>query len=683
MHKVIRDVIHGDITIEEKFLKVVDTKEFQRLHRIKQLSVADMIFPGATHSRFSHCIGTYHVMSLCVQHFQTSLKEEGDFEEFSEDEVNPILLAALLHDLGHASFSHAFEVVSKRFGIGKTHEEWTCELITSESTEIHEVIMREFGNDMPQKVVEVIKHQQSVKKQPNSSFRNIDLLHILSSLISSQLDADRMDYLLRDSFFCGVKVGNIDIQRIISALQLTVKDNNFFVCVPEKFVPDIEAYVLARYQMSKIVYYHDLKLCYENLIVKILSRAKELYKNNKLNDIPLFFKCFFDNKLSVDNYIELDDVSIISQFQIWKNLDDDILKNLCIQFLYRRNLSKANILDNSSEKLEDFKSKLKDLFSPYGYDVNDFQNEYFWSEGKKEFSAYSVKKENIWVLKNNGIIEDFTKISRLFTELVNTDNSGKILMNNENAVYINYPLIHYLPVEKTKEVENSIRKLVEQYDVRNNIEIEKKYIVKNKCIFRDIEEFFKNEGFSISKKQKKQTDIYFDTDDYQLLKNKITTRIRKIKNKNEMTVKFPVKTDSENIESERFEYKKNLGNKEEIDHEFFAERVKKLKLNINSKLLKRSLIVCNERIAMTVQKNSVIFEIAFDTVKYVVPKNPNDCEKENQIEIELKSSYQHRVNLQILSSKLEKNLDNKLEITTDSKYKRGLSCFGIKVENNN
>lgn len=148
MYKIIRDAIHGDITVDEKFLKVIDTKEFQRLRRIKQLSVADVIFPDAVHTRFSHCIGTYHVMSLFIEHFQKLLNEVG-VKVFSSDERNLILLAALLHDLGHGSFSHAFEVVSNKLGIEKTHEEWTCDLIISEKTEIHTVIIQEFGVDMP------------------------------------------------------------------------------------------------------------------------------------------------------------------------------------------------------------------------------------------------------------------------------------------------------------------------------------------------------------------------------------------------------------------------------------------------------------------------------------------------------------------------------------------------------
>lgn len=678
MYKIIRDAVHGDIAVDEKFLKVIDTKEFQRLHRIKQLSVADMIFPGATHSRFSHSLGTYYVMTLFIDHFKKVLNETGS-ATFSDDDVKVILLAALLHDLGHGPFSHAFEIVSKKLDIEKKHEEWTCELIISEETEINKVLKNEFGNDIPQKVVDVIKHQQSVKNKLSGSLQHLDLSSILSSLISSQLDADRIDYLLRDSFFCGVKFGNIDIQRIINSLQLTVMNNDYFVCIPEKFVPDIEAYVLARYQMSKIVYYHDLKICFEDLIVKILSRAKDLYKNRKLSEIPLFFKHFFDNSLSVNDYIELDDYSLTSQFQIWKNVNDEELKTLCNQFIYRNTLSKTNILDNSNDKINEFKIQLKELFDKYGYKINDFKNELFWTEGEKDFSAYSVKKENIWVLRNNGVVEDFKNVSKLFNELDNTDDSGKLLKNNGNAVYINYQLIRFLNVEKYEKLEQDIRTLVQDYNARNNIEIEKKYIVNNTTVFNEVLEFFKNKDYFVKEKERKQLDTYFDTDDYKLLNNGITVRIRKMENKNEMTVKLPITSNIETVGSERFEYKKNLGSKKSIDYKFFNYNTRELDLKINSNSLKESLIISNTRRAVTVQKDSVIFEIALDTVNYAIPKKSDDIKEEFQIEIELKSSYLHRINLQNISSDLERTLGDKLEISNDSKYKRGLLKFGIKI----
>lgn len=675
MYKIIRDAIHGDITIDDKFLKVINTKEFQRLRRIKQLSVADIIFPGATHSRFSHSLGTYYVMTLFIEHFKKVL-DEAELELFSNDDVNLILLAALLHDLGHGPFSHAFEVVSKKLNIEKKHEEWTYELITDESTEINKAIKKEFGNDIPQKVVDVIKHQQSVKNKLSGSLQNLDLSSILSSLISSQLDADRMDYLLRDSFFCGVKFGNIDIQRIIDSLQITVNDNAYLVCIPEKYVPDIESYILARYQMSKIVYYHDLKICFEDMIVKILSRAKDLYLEKQLNDLPQFLKHFFDNSISVNDYIELDDYSIISQFQIWKNHADDVLKKLCIQFLCRATLSKTNVLDNSDEKIKDFKNQLKAIFCRYDYNIDDFQNEYFWSESQKNFSAYSVKKENIWVLRNNGVIEDFKKVSKLFNELENTDNFGKVLKDNGNVVYINYPLIRFLGIEKAEKLEQDIKMLVENYNVRNNIEIEKKYIVNNKTIFEDVLNFFKYKGFSVSEKQKKQIDIYFDTNDYKLLTHGITVRIREAGNKNEMTVKLPIIADIEKIGSERFEYKRSLEAQEKFDYEFFKEYTKDSGLEIDSDSLVKSLIISNDRRAVTVRKNSVIFEIAFDSVEYATPDKSNNF-REFQIEIELKSSYQHRINLQTLSNEMEHKLVGKLKISNDSKYKRGLSNLGV------
>ena len=219
--KIIRDAVHGDIFVEDKFLKIIDTPEFQRMRRIKQLSVANIVFPSADHTRFSHSLGCFYVMKQIIAHFDSIFGKMGI--EVSKQDKDIALLAALLHDIGHGPFSHAFEDIHPKGAAQVSHETWTSRIITCHSGTIYKQIEETFGKGTAEKVSELIEKQRRVKSsEENYIIEKIDIFSVLSSLISSQLDADRLDYLVRDAYNCGVSFGKIDIQRIISALSLTV-----------------------------------------------------------------------------------------------------------------------------------------------------------------------------------------------------------------------------------------------------------------------------------------------------------------------------------------------------------------------------------------------------------------------------------------------------------------------------
>lgn len=354
--KIIRDAVHGDIFVEDKFLKIIDTPEFQRLRRIKQLSVANIIFPSAEHTRFSHSIGCFYVMKQIIAHFEAIFKKMGI--DIPEQSKNIALLAALLHDIGHGPFSHAFEDIHPRGAERVSHEEWTSRIITCSSGTIYNQIENTFGKGTAKQVSELIEKQRKVKSsEENYVINNIDLFSVLSSLISSQLDADRLDYLVRDAYSCGVSFGKIDIQRIISALSLTVYDNQYYVCVPEKYLDDIEAYLMARYHMQSVVYYHDMKVQMEEIIHKIFSRAQKLYEEKRLLFCPPALDTLFSSeRLQVKDYIRVDDSTFWCAFQSWSDSDDAELSDYCSTILYRNKLFKLNALDNSSQAFYKFKS---------------------------------------------------------------------------------------------------------------------------------------------------------------------------------------------------------------------------------------------------------------------------------------------------------------------------------------
>ncbi len=668
--KVIRDAVHGDIFIPEKFLEVIDTPEFQRLRRIKQLSVANTIFPSADHTRFSHSLGTFYVMTRIISHFELTFKELGI--KISDRDKEIALLAALLHDVGHGPFSHAFEDIHPEMEKNIKHEVWTTRIITDKNSSIFKAIVKNFGNQAPSATADLIRKQRYVKNEENYELESIDLFSVLSSLISSQLDADRLDYLLRDSSCAGVTFGKIDISRIIASLQITVYNNKYYVCVAEKFIQDIEAYLLARYQMQKAVYYHDFKIQMEIVIKLILKRVFELYIEKKLDFCPTSIKKLLSEDLSVSDYVFLDDSTFVSAFQEWSFSDDPVLSELCKAFLNREKSKKINVLDNSNPILDKFKQEVCALFKRYKYNIEDLKKEYFWIESGTGFSAYKLKKENIWVLVSNGLVVDISQVSKI---LKDTTDEQVIWQDDRNIIFINYNLLRLMPIENIDKLINELRNLVLSFDIRKIVEIEKKYYFKDKSIFDRIKDYLnKQKIYKIEiEKEKEQIDYYYDTDKYELKESSSTLRVRQKSDSYELTIKRPIVNVSDREgQNERFEFQKRIEeNKINNEHDFIFEHLDFLNSNTT---FKKVITIRNNRTPIHLKSKNIEFEMVFDNVSYETLDGR--CIKDYQIEIELKSDYPHRVNLKMLTDEIEKQVPE-LNSTRTSKYLRGLQLHHI------
>jgi len=246
--KKVFDEVHGYIELTEPELAIVDTPTFQRLRYIKQLAVAWYVYPGATHTRFSHSLGVMHVMGLIARR----LYSMGYIH--SEDDVQLLRLAALLHDVGHTPFSHAIEPYY-RDRVGLSHEDLT-EMMILESYDIRDTLI-DYGFD-PREIVMILKGKH---KEP-----------LYNQLISSDLDVDRMDYLLRDALHTGVAYGTIDIHRIIATITVDGEGN---LALLERGLDALENFYLARLHMYKAVYYHKTIVGYELLLRRVYERLCE------------------------------------------------------------------------------------------------------------------------------------------------------------------------------------------------------------------------------------------------------------------------------------------------------------------------------------------------------------------------------------------------------------------------
>lgn len=304
--KVFKDPVHRYVHVKDQVIwDLIAAPEFQRLRRIKQLGTTYLTFHGAEHSRFNHSLGVYEIVRRIIGNFQNQ-------PHWNNDERLLCLCAALLHDLGHGPFSHSFEKVFKL-----DHEHFTQQIILG-STKVH-TILEQVEPGFSQKVADVIDKTYEDK--------------LVVSLISSQIDADRMDYLQRDAYFTGVSYGHFDMERILRVMR-PLEDQ---VVIKSSGMHAVEDYIMSRYQMYWQVYFHPVTRSAEVILSKILHRAKYLFENNYTFKLkPAHFISFFNEKVDLADYLRLDESIVSYYFQLWQEEDDAILSDLCERFMNRR-----------------------------------------------------------------------------------------------------------------------------------------------------------------------------------------------------------------------------------------------------------------------------------------------------------------------------------------------------------
>ena len=370
--KVFKDPVHKYIYVQDETIwNLINTPEFQRLRRIRQLGTSFMTFHGAEHSRFSHSLGVYEIARRIISQF-----ERNRYPGWPGEEKLLCLCAALLHDLGHGPFSHSVEKV-----FGTRHEDWTCKLVLGD-TEVNRVL-READETLPERVSAVIG-----KTYPKE---------IVVSIISSQLDSDRMDYLLRDAYFTGVNYGTFDLERILRV----IRPDRGFLAVKESGMHAIEDYLMSRYQMYWQVYFHPVTRSSEIILRKIFERAKSLYESGyKFGFMVRPIEALMQNRLSIGDYIALDESLIQMALMQWTNEKDAILADLSSRFLHRRLFQYAP-LEQCGRAAE---NEVRQWFADAGIDP-DYYLEIDYLEDMP-YDVYRPGNEDeskpIWILTGSG-----------------------------------------------------------------------------------------------------------------------------------------------------------------------------------------------------------------------------------------------------------------------------------------
>lgn len=376
--KILNDPIYGFITIPNALLfDLIEHRFFQRLRRISQMGLSYLVYPGAHHTRFHHAIGSMHLMQRTIG----VLRFKG--VEISTNEEQALLIAILLHDIGHGPFSHAMErsIVS-----GISHE-WL-------SLQCMEEMNRDFNGSLTLAI---------------SIFKGEYHRPFFCHLIASQLDMDRLDYLKRDSFYTGVAEGNINSERMISMLHV-VEDN---LVVEEKGIYSVEKFLLARRLMYWQVYLHKTSLVAEQLLIRTLKRAKEVLQSGQQIEASGPLRYFLVNNVNKENFtteklykfVELDDYDLMAALKAWVHAKDHILRTLA-SMLLNRNLLKIKI---HRKPIPPVKVTQKREEAIRQYNLSEEEASYFIFTGEVSNQAYDLSKNDIRILFKNNKLASIVK----------------------------------------------------------------------------------------------------------------------------------------------------------------------------------------------------------------------------------------------------------------------------------
>jgi HD superfamily phosphohydrolase len=344
--RIYRDPVHNIIRLRTDtddgrlMVQLIDAPEFQRLRRIKQLGLALYTYQGAEHSRFAHSLGVLHLMTRVLDRL-------GENHHIKPEDRMAALAAALLHDIGHGSFSHVMEKV-----LGFHHEAWTVRAVVSQETEVGR-LLRACSEELPQRVASIIE----------GKFRPA----YLAQLVSSQLDVDRMDYLLRDSLMTGAKYGIYDLEWIINALEIDETADRIYVTA--RGLHAVEEYLQARYYMFRQVYFHRTLRSAETVLRSALRRALELLAaGEEVWRAPgtAFEKVLSRTPLALSDHLEMDDSDVLFHVKQWQHARDAILSDLARRFI-NRNLFKAIDLDMPADQRASFLAEARAAVARAGF----------------------------------------------------------------------------------------------------------------------------------------------------------------------------------------------------------------------------------------------------------------------------------------------------------------------------
>lgn len=393
--KIINDAVYGFITIDDELVyRIISHPYYQRLRRIHQMAMAQLVYPGAVHSRLHHSLGAYHLMCNALN----ELKGKGFL--ISKEEEQSAKIAILLHDIGHGPYSHALEHILIK---DASHEE------------ISILLMKKMNEELGGKMQMAI-----------DIFTDVYPKKFLHQLVSGQLDVDRMDYLIRDSFFTGVSEGVIGYDRIIKMLTI----HNGELMIEEKGIYSIEKFLVSRRLMYLQVYLHKTVLCAEKMLINIIKRAREVKALAPSLVLNIFLnEAYLDKGINghLDDFCMLDDYDVMAAIKNWTGHPDKILSILCMDIINRRLLK----VKYAGQKFHESEIGEKKEIAMNYFKISKEEAAYFVFTGQATNNTYNIDEEHIRILFKDGLIKDISKVDNA---LIN-----QTLLGTVKKFYICFP----------------------------------------------------------------------------------------------------------------------------------------------------------------------------------------------------------------------------------------------------
>ncbi len=651
----VEDPIYGKIIVTYPFSEIVLTKEMQRLSGISQNGFSQLEFKGLEQNdRLSHSVGAFYVMSLFLKRLEEILKNYNI--ELSRDDKDIALCSMLLHDIGHGPFSHSLELITNY-----SHEKRTTDILLGD-TEVNQVITKLFGAQKVKKIASFIAEINDKDELGKDSFTKL-----LNNLVSYQLDADRIDYLLRDSYYVGI-ASAIDLKRIISNLNVVVNNNQEYeLLIDRKGLAGIENVLLQRYQMYRDVYLSPISVLGDSIFEKIIER----YRNSiTLHSVPIsssFNILVTDPRVSnLEDFLKMKDEDFKKSFDVLSKTNLDLIMAYLCDF---RNISNY-ILINNDISLDKIKSRLKEIFGDIDLD--------------RTLSIVSIvtktklyKKEQKLNIQNGNRIMDLTECTNLI-------RPQEVL--EDKYVFFNPELLRIelgLSAEEFKNYDSEVRKMIEELNKKPE-EFELKYIVganleesnvlDQDTLLNQIISVFIANGFKVvSTTEKQNNDEYYDTRNLDLYKNGGSLRIRKVEQKGKEKIKATCKMPLEKGEvySSRSEIEENLP---DDNFETFKQKMIDSNVAVNfEEILKFPILNSRtKRTDVVLDKNGVQVCLSFDNSQYINHALNEISVTDRMIEIEAIGELTNRIILNEIHEFITSYFQG-LSVNKQSKYERGIN----------
>lgn len=645
----VQDPIYGKIEIQSPFTEIISTKEMQRLNDITQNGFSAYDYPGLKNNeRLSHSVGAFYVMSQIIEHLEKELKRYDIF--ISKDDKDMALCSMLLHDIGHGPFSHTCEKVTKY-----SHEKRTTDILLGD-TEVNHLLSSIYGDAKLKRIAsyiaEIDEDENREKDKTKSSFTKL-----LKSLISHQLDADRLDYLVRDSYHAGLPSA-INYKNLIQSLGISVNNNQEYeLLVDKKGLTGIETILIERFQKYRDVYLTRSGEIAEEIFLKILKRYTEVPETIS-TELPEEFKKLALNSENIllDDFLDMTDKQFTDSFNIIKsNSTDPLLRYLADM---TRVLSDYQDLENTVNP-ETLKQRLKNIFPN-----QDFSN---------TFSILTIHSKTRLYNKNESLRINFGNMHKDLSEATpHLIRPEEYLEKSE--LFFNPELLRIELGMTDKEFEpyrEEIKNMINELNKKPE-EFELKYIMDGNQHLTILETLLAN-GFKIVKaKDKENDDEYYDTKDLSFLTKGGSLRIRKLtqdeKQRYKATYKMP--TTVGEVYSSREEIEIELDNNS-IDE--LKEKMKERDLDVNlEEVLPTPLLhSITKRKDIILEKNGVQVCISFDNTRYTNHALKEQSAEDAMVEIEALGNVEDRVILNEINSILQEQFSG-LQTNKQSKYERGI-----------